>query len=394
MFTKFKGFFFIAFLSVWATNNYAQHHHDAKQNHTEHEHDHSDHEHAHHGAEHSTAQHEEDKSKEFNLTEMVMHHISDSYDWHLFDWVDADGHEHPVSVPLPVILFDNGLHIFLSSEFDHGHKVVKKGDNYYALYHNHIYKTDEFGTINYDEDHNVTNATPLDFSLTRNAVSLILAALILLLIATSTALFYKKNGNTAPKGIAAIVEPLVMFIKDDVARVNIGEKKYMKFVPYLLTLFFFILINNLLGLIPIIPGGSNVTGNIAVTLTLAVFTMILVNINGTKDYWKHIFWMPGVPVPVKLLLAPIELVGIVSKPFALMVRLFANITAGHIIILSIISLIFIFKNIAIAPASIALGLFISLLELLVAFLQAYIFTILTALFVGMAVEEHDHHDHH
>lgn len=161
-------------------------------------------------------------------------------------------------------------------------------------------------------------------------------------------------------------------------------------MPYLLTVFFFIWFNNLLGLIPWI-GGANLTGNIAVTFVLAVFTMLVTNLNGNKEYWGHIFWMPGAPVPVKIMLIPIELVGIVIKPFALMVRLFANITAGHIVVLSLISLIFIFKNAALGAVSVPFALFISVLELLVAFLQAYVFTMLSALFIGTAVAEHEHH---
>ena len=162
----------------------------------------------------------------------------------------------------------------------------------------------------------------------------------------------------------------------------------MRFTPYLLTLFFFIWINNVLGLF---PGGANLTGNIAFTMTLAALTLIIVNVNAKKEYWIHIFWMPGVPVWVRLMLAPIELVGVLTKPFALMIRLFANMTAGHIVILSLLSLTFIFKSLAIAPAAVALTLFIYIIKVLVAFLQAYIFALLTALFIGQAVEEHDHH---
>jgi F-type H+-transporting ATPase subunit a len=331
------------------------------------------------------------EKQKYDPVPAIMHHISDAYDWHLWDVKDENGHEHAVSIPLPVILIDGGLHVFLSSEFDHGHKVVEKAGNYYALYHNKIYKTDAEGSMAYDESGHVTNARPIDLSITKNAFSLLVAMVVILLLMTSVAKYYKRNGAAAPRGLASFIEPLIIFVRDDIALSNIGEKKYAKFVPYLLTLFFFIWINNLLGLIPFFPGGANVTGNIAVTLTLAFFTLILVNINGNKEYWGHIFWMPGVPVPVRILLAPIEIVGIFTKPFALMIRLFANITAGHIIVLSLISLIFIFESVAMGVPAVLLTLFISVLELLVAALQAYIFTMLTALFVGMAVAEHDHH---
>jgi len=207
--------------------------------------------------------------------------------------------------------------------------------------------------------------------------------LILLLIFTSVARSYKRNGGI-PKKLTGWMEPLVLFVRDDIAIPNIGESRYKKFLPFLLTTFFFIWVLNLLGLI---PGGANVTGNIAVTLVLATFTMIVVAINGNKNYWGHIF-NPPVPGWLKPMMIPVEIIGIFTKPFALMIRLFANIAAGHIVILSLVSLIFVAKTLWVAPASLALVLFISVLELLVAALQAYIFTLLTALFIGMAVEEH------
>ena len=232
------------------------------------------------------------------------------------------------------------------------------------------------------------NAAPCDLSVTKNVLSLIVVSLLLLLVFTSTAKAYKK-GNKAPRGIASFMEPLVLFVRDDIAIPNIGEDKYEKYLPYLLTAFFFIWFSNLLGLIPIFPGGANLTGNIAVTMVLAVFTLLITNFNANKHYWKHIFATPGVPKPILLIMIPVEFIGIFTKPFALMVRLFANITAGHIIILSLVSLVFIFETIAIAPVSIAFGLFMNVLELLVAALQAYIFTLLSALFISGAVaEEH------
>jgi F-type H+-transporting ATPase subunit a len=202
---------------------------------------------------------------------------------------------------------------------------------------------------------------------------------------------YKKRGNRAPKGFQGFIEPVIQFVIDDIAKPNIGEKRYLRYTPYLLTVFFFIFINNLMGLIPFFPFGANLTGNIAVTMVLAVFTLLIVNFSGNKAYWKHIFAAPGVPVWLMPIMIPVELIGILSKPFALMVRLFANITAGHIIVLSLVSLIFIFKTVMMSPISIAFVLFMDVLELLVAALQAYIFTLLTALFVGMAVAEAEHH---
>ena len=208
--------------------------------------------------------------------------------------------------------------------------------------------------------------------------------------ATTMAKHYKKNGAVAPKGLASFLEPIVVLVRDDIAKTNIDKHKYQKFVPFLLTIFFFIWLNNLLGLVPFIPGGANLTGNIAVTFVLAIIVLIMILINGNKHYWEHILWMPGVPAAVKIILTPIEIIGIFTKPFALMVRLFANITAGHIVVLSLISLIFVFENIGMAGVSVPFALFISVLELLVAFLQAYVFTMLSALFIGAAVEEAHH----
>ncbi|MCL4141387.1 UNVERIFIED_CONTAM: hypothetical protein GTU68_020516 [Idotea baltica] len=229
----------------------------------------------------------------------------------------------------------------------------------------------------------------IDLSISKNVAGILVSILVLLLVFRATSKSYKKN-NGVPKGIAGFIEPVILFIRDEVALPNIGEKNTPKFLPLLLTIFFFIWVNNLLGLIPFFPGGANVTGNIAVTMVLAIITFIVVNINGNKNYWGHVFSPPGVPAWLLPIMIPVELLGLFTKPFALMMRLFANITAGHIMILSLMSLIFIFKSYAIAPASVALALFISVLELLVAALQAYIFTVLTALFIGMSVAEEHH----
>lgn len=330
-----------------------------------------------------------EKEQEFDATEIIMHHISDAHDWHLFDKTDKNtGEVHPVSIPLPIILYTQGhLDIFMSSAFHHGHSTVKKDDREYILHHGKIYLA-ENGALQLNEKNEAKNIQPLDFSITKNVASMILSALILILIFVPMAKRYKKNGISAPRGFQGFMEPLILFIKDDIAIPNIGEQKYKKYLPYLITIFFFIWVNNLLGLL---PTGANLTGNIAVTLTLATITMLITNFSGNKNYWKHIFNTPGVPwwlkVPIPLM-PLVELVGVIAKPFALMIRLFANITAGHIIILSLMSLIFIFKTVWISPVSIAFVLFMDALELLVAVLQAYIFTLLSALFIGLAVQEH------
>jgi F-type H+-transporting ATPase subunit a len=239
-----------------------------------------------------------------------------------------------------------------------------------------------------------------DFSFTKTVLAIFISVILLLVIFLSVAKAYRKRKNEAPSGIQSLVEPLILFIRDDIAKSSIGEKKYERFMPYLLTVFFFIFINNLLGLIPLFPGGANVTGNIAVTLVLAVFTFVLTTINGNKHYWIDIVNTPGVPwwlkVPVPLM-PIVEIIGIITKPFVLMVRLFANITAGHIIVLGFISLIFIFGAISVAlglgvsVVSVSFMIFMSLLELLVAFIQAYVFTLLSALYFGLAVNVPEHH---
>jgi len=233
-----------------------------------------------------------------------------------------------------------------------------------------------------------------DFSITKNVASLFISVIILLLVILTAAGAYKKTGVTsAPKGLQSFMEPIVLFVRDEIALPNIGAKRYAKYMPFLLTIFFLILTNNFLGLIPLFPGGANVSGNIAFTMTLAVCVFIVVNLSSNKNYWEHIFWMPGMHWSMKLFLAPIELIGVFNKPISLMIRLFANITAGHILVLSLVCLIFIFKTVYAAAVAVPFVIFIFLIELLVAFLQAYIFTMLTAMYIGMASEE-GHHDHH
>jgi F-type H+-transporting ATPase subunit a len=209
---------------------------------------------------------------------------------------------------------------------------------------------------------------------------------------TSLAKSYAKNGGIA-SGVGRIFEPLVLFIRDDVAIPNIGEKHYKKYMSYLLTIFFFVLFLNIFGLTPL---GINATGNFTVTFSLAIITFLITNLSANKNYWGHIFWMPGVPKPMRIILAPIELLGVFIKPFSLMIRLYANIFAGHIVLMSIIGLMFIFKSWIGSSLSFGLSFVLSILEILVAFLQAYIFTMLSALYFGSAVEEHHHEEegHH
>jgi len=318
--------------------------------------------------EHAAVAHGKEK---FEPTKVIMEHIADSHMWHLW------GH---TSLPLPVILYTNGgLEVFSSAHFHHGEEDYQGKYNKYRLEEDHVKVVGADGKI--DEE-----ASVLDFSITKNVAAMFVAIFVILIVFISVAGAYKKRVGKSPKGLQSFIEPIIIFVRDDIAKPNIGHK-YAKFMPYLLTTFFFILFNNIFGLIPIFPGGANVTGNIALTFVMALGTMIIVNINGNKYYWKHIF-KPDVPFWLYPIMIPVELIGIISKPFALMIRLFANITAGHIIVLSLISLIFIFETLAIAPVSVAFVLFMDVLELLVAFLQAFIFTLLTALFIGMAVEEH------
>jgi F-type H+-transporting ATPase subunit a len=312
-------------------------------------------------------------SEIYNPVPAIMHHISDSHEWHF--WGEG---ENSATIPLPIILYTDGhLDIFMSSSFHHGHSDVKCDTRTYNIdHHGHI--TEKSGL------------SFIDLSITKNVASMLIALLLLLIVFGVTGAKARKN-NGAPKGLLSFLEPLVLFVRDDIVKPNIG-KNYQKYLPYLLTLFFFILMNNLLGLL---PGSANVTGNIAITLVLSFITLIVTNINGKKSYWGHIFKPPGVPLALMPIMIPIEIVGIFTKPFALMIRLFANISAGHIIILSLISLIFMAQSglgdiaaWSLSPVAVAFVLFMDLIEVLVAFLQAYIFTLLTSLFIGLATVEH------
>lgn len=320
------------------------------------------------------------EKKGFSAGDMIMHHIKDSHDWHILDW-----NGHPVSLPLPIIIYhvEKGWDLFLSSHFHHGAADYKG----YRLDHDKIYAVNESGSI--DEKQ---SALVYDFSVTKNVVALIVSIILLLLIFISIAKTYLRGPNKAPSGLQSFIEPIIVFVRDDIAKATIGQK-YEKFLPFLLTVFFFIWINNIMGLIPIIPGGANLTGNVAVPIVLALFTFVITTINGNKNYWKHIFAMPGVPKPVLLILTPIEILGVFIKPAVLVVRLFANITAGHIVILVFISLIFIFGEksavggYGVSVASVAFVVFLNFLEILVGAIQAYVFTLLSAVYFSMAVDE-------
>ncbi len=317
----------------------------------------------------------------------IKHHLQDAH--HFIFFTDGETGKH-YGFSLPVILWDGGIHMFSASKFEHEIEVVESNGNFYVLYHDKIYKTDSEGKIELDHHGHPTNAKPLDISITKSVVGMLLAGLLMVWFFGSLAKSYKKG--PVPTGLGRALEPLVIYVRDEIARPNIGEHKYKKFMPYLLTVFFFIWILNLLGMTPL---GFNVTGQIAVTFGLAIFTFIIVQFSANKSYWGHIFWMPGVPVPMKIILAPIEVLGMFTKPFSLMIRLFANITAGHFVMMSLIALMIVLKNsfgpVGSTGMSLVLSLFIMLIEVLVAFLQAFIFTMLSSLFIGMAVADHDHH---
>ena len=319
----------------------------------------------------------------------VQHHLKDSHDFYLGSYKEDGKKQYIGYIGLPVIIWDNGLHYFSSAKFKHGKAVVQKGSNYYTLYHGKIYKTDSDGSIVYDTDHHPTNEKPLDLSMTKSVIAMLLTAFFMFFLFRSLARSYAANGNIA-KGIGRFFEPIILYVRDDIAIPNIGEKHHGRYMSFLLTVFFFIWFLNLLGLTPL---GINVTGNIAVTFGLALITFLLTNLTANKNYWAHIFWMPGVPVFMKIVLMPIELLGVVIKPFSLLIRLYANMQAGHIVLMSLIGLMFIFNNWLGSSLSFALAFSISIIELLVALLQAYIFTMLSALYFGFAVEEHHDEAH-
>lgn len=331
------------------------------------------------------------------VEDYILHHIQDSHDFSLFSYTNDAGERKHFGFPLPVILWtSNGLTTFMSSEFHHnddGHVIVEKNGMKFAKIHSKIYELEAGASaVNFDETHHATNGHKvLDFSITKSVVGILVIGLLMLIWFSGLARQYKKK--QIPTGFARVLEPLVLYVRDEIARPNIGEKHYRRFTGYLLTVFFFIWLLNLAGLTPL---GFNVTGQLAVTACLAIFTLIIYTVSGNKDYWMHILWMPGVPVLIRPVLAIIELAGaLVIKPFSLLVRLFANISAGHIVVMSLIAIMFTLKKslgvVGATGLSLVLSFFITLIEVLVAFLQAYIFTMLSALFIGMAVAEHDHH---
>ncbi|MFZ5972364.1 MAG: F0F1 ATP synthase subunit A [Bacteroidota bacterium] len=306
------------------------------------------------------------EAEPFNASEVILHHVMDDHIWHFWD-----GHFGTLYLPVIVYSSERGLDIFSSARFyDEHHQVVAY--NGYTLDHGHIL---------------LNGQSVLDISITKNVAMLLINATLLVLILLAVAKGYRKNHGKAPKGVQSFIEPIIIFVRDEIVKPNIGHH-YEKYLPYLLTLFFFILFGNLLGLL---PGAGNLTGNIAVTATLAFFTFIITNFSGNKGYWSHIFWTPGVPLLLRIVILPVEILGIFTKPFSLTIRLFVAITAGHIVLLSLISLAFIFQSVTVGFVSSLIVLFINLIELLVAGIQAYVFTLFTSLYIGMAIADHEHH---
>ena len=320
--------------------------------------------------------------EKFNAGKFIVDHVLDKYEWNLWG-----PHENPTSIPLPVILYskEKGLDVFSAShlrheEVYHGYKLVTtEGDPNKG----HIVAED--GSAFYD------------FSITKAVAGVLITSILVLFIFISVARSYARRQGLAPKGFQSLIEPLIIFVRDDIGKQSIGEKHYKRFLPLLLSLFFFIWISNFIGLIPTFPG---IMGNISVAFTLAAIVLVITLVIGNKHYWMHIIWMPGVPAWVKIfLLTPIEIIGVFQRPFVLLIRIFANIAAGHIVILSFVCLIFVFSGSGEAggwgfsPVSMAFALFMNAMELLVAFLQAFVFTLLTAMYIGACVEDPHHEEH-
>lgn len=325
-------------------------------------------------------------AEKFDAGKFVIEHVSDAYEWHIATF----GKTH-ISIPLPIILYSSsqGWNFFMSSKFHHGHETYKnfriepEGKN-------------EGKIVELNQEGNVVGL-PIDISITKAVAGIFVSVIVLLLIFLNIAKTAKKSANQAPAGMQNLFEPIILFVRDDIAKPAIGEKKFEKFMPFLLSVFFFILINNLLGLIPVFPFGANVTGNIAVTLVLAVFTFLITTFSTNKHYWKEIYnpdvpWWLKFPVP---LMPIVELTGVLTKPFVLMIRLFANMLAGHLIVTVFVSLIFIFARLfgveaglGISVVSVLFSVFMLMLDILVSFVQAYVFTFLSAMYFGMASPEH------
>lgn len=346
----------------------------------------------------NTSKPQEGGKKGFDAKEVLLGHVKDAHDWHLFSL----GETH-VTLPLPVIIYnkEKGISSFSSSAFHHGHESHEG----YRLVNKHYREEKGLEEAKYpdekiiavDANDNPTGAEIYDFSITKNITSMIIAAILLIWMMMSVAKAYTTRGSKkAPKGLQSLMEPVIIFIRDEVVKPNIPGLSAERYTPFILTIFFFILINNLLGLL---PGSANVTGNIAVTFALALISFIATMVSANRHFWSHIF-NPPVPGWVKPILVPVEIIGIFTKPVSLMIRLFANILAGHIIILSIISLVFIFGSLnkgagyGFLPITVLFNIVMMMLELLVAFIQAFIFANLTAVFIGQGMEmpHHDHHD--
>ena len=321
---------------------------------------------------------------EVNVAEILFGHTSDGYGWHITDWKG-----HHVSIPLPCIVYSrsSGWHFFMSSKIAHGHEYEGLFIADEGPYEDKIVERGADGEL----------VRPFDISITKNVASLMITAVLLIVIILGTARWYKRNDATqgAPGGFTGLMEMMIMMVNDEIIKPSVGEKHYRKYAPFLLTAFFFIFFANLLGLVPFFPGGANVTGNIAVTMVLALFTFFAINLFGNKHYWKEILW-PDVPLFLKFpipIMQTIERVGVISKTFSLMVRLFANIMAGHMMVLGLVAVIFVTVKLgpvingSMTVISMLFGLVINALELLVAFIQAYVFTMLSAVFIGMSRQD-------
>lgn len=311
---------------------------------------------------------------DFDMTEFIFGHVGDAYEWHI---TGIGGRE--ISIPLPCIVIDDGLHVFSAHEMqEHGYTLNADGKLVDAA----------------------TGRRPIDISITKNVLGLMFDSVLLVLLILLCARWYRRHDvlREKPTGLAALLEPVIVMIEQDVIKDAVGPE-YKRFSPYLLTAFFFILINNLMGIFPVFPGGANITGNIAVTFVLAMFTFLMVNLFGTKHYWKEILW-PDVPIFLKAIpiMPLIEILGMFTKPFSLMIRLFANMLAGHIMLLSVIALIFLTAamgpvlNGSMTLVAALFGVFLDCLEVLVAFIQAYVFTMLSAVFIGLAHPQHEPHE--
>jgi F-type H+-transporting ATPase subunit a len=335
------------------------------------------------------------EEEKFNAGPFIIDHVTDNYGWHICGEDDKS-----VTIPLPIMLVDNGHFVaFMSNKFHHGEAAYKGyalgwGDQKGSI----VKLADDYtGHLEEGEVYPVDHVCKFDISITKNVCALIISLILMTWIFLSVAKQYKRRPDQAPKGLQAFVEPVIVFLQDEIINPSLG-KNAPKYTPFLLTLFFFILFNNLMGLIPIFPGGANLTGNVAVTGVLALLTFFVTQFSGKKEYWKDIINTPGVPWWLKFplpIMPLVEIIGVFTKPFVLMVRLFANITAGHIIVLGFISLIFIFGQMApaigysVSVVSVFLYLFMSCLELLVAFIQAFVFTLLSAMYIGAACGEEE-----